>query len=140
MCVRVFACVRARACLCLRLSECAARVYTMQLVVAFGYPYTPENVHKIPIATVLFGLTPWTLLVKAIVDMGKAVGSGEPGLGWHQRSACAAPLSVLLPLPLSLSLLLACLLGSEVSLCFALARSLSPPALSLSLSLPLGVC
>ena len=59
----------------------------LQLVVDFGYPYTPENIGKIRIATVLFSLCPWSLLVKAIIDYGLAVGSGEPGLAFSQRSA-----------------------------------------------------
>ncbi len=55
-------------------------------MVIFGYPYTPAYYHNIPLGTALFALCPWTLLSKAILDLGHASAEGQAGIGWADRS------------------------------------------------------
>ena len=68
----------------------APRVLTLdpdlQAVVIFGYPYTPAYYNTIPIGTALFALCPWTLLSKAILDLGHASAAGQAGISWPDRS------------------------------------------------------
>ena len=56
-----------------------------QTVVIFGFPYTPVLVHKIPVATVIFTLCPWSLLVKGLSDLGNAASGGIAGITWAGR-------------------------------------------------------
>ena len=59
-----------------------------QAVVIFGYPYTPGFIDNLPLGTVLFALCPWTLLSKAVIDMGQASTEGQPGISWADRFGC----------------------------------------------------
>ena len=60
-----------------------------QIVVQFGFPYTPDEVHKVPAITVIFALLPWCLLAKATMDMGSAATApaAPRGISWAHRGA-----------------------------------------------------
>lgn len=58
----------------------------MQLVEAFGFPYTPQYLSSNMWAAVIFSLFPWSLLAKAVSDLGDAVIPGNPGISWGSRS------------------------------------------------------
>ncbi|KAK9805624.1 hypothetical protein WJX72_008643 [[Myrmecia] bisecta] len=59
--------------------------WIMQVVLLFGYPFTPSYVGDIPIVTVIFGLVPWSYLVKGVNDLGSASAEGQPGIRWGDR-------------------------------------------------------
>lgn len=59
-----------------------------QVVIAFGFPYTPSEVHSVPALTVIFALLPWSLLAKASSDLGAAsTAAGTQGISWSNRGA-----------------------------------------------------
>lgn len=57
----------------------------MQLIIVFGFPYSPQYLGKDTWAMVIFALFPWSLLVKATNDLGSAVIPGNPGISWSER-------------------------------------------------------
>lgn len=57
------------------------------MIVVFGFPYSPDYVNKDRWATIVFALFPWSLLVKATSDLGRAVIPGNPGIHWQSRSS-----------------------------------------------------
>jgi len=59
--------------------------WIMQIIVIFGYPYTPDNISKYGIVTFLFSLAPWSMLSKAFNDLGLASQANNPGLRWGDR-------------------------------------------------------
>ena len=58
----------------------------VQIINEFGFPYSPSYVGSDKWAIVVFSLFPWSLLVKAVQDLGNAVIPGNPGLQWSDRS------------------------------------------------------
>ena len=46
-----------------------------QSVVAFGFPFTPENISSQIIVTIVFILCPWALLSKGSIDLGLATAA-----------------------------------------------------------------
>ncbi|KFM23420.1 ABC transporter A family member 2 [Auxenochlorella protothecoides] len=59
-----------------------------QVVIAFGFPYTPDNIDSVPALNVIFALLPWSLLAKASWDLGAAsVASGPQGIQWSTRGS-----------------------------------------------------
>eukprot|EP00887_Chlorella_sp_A99_P004766 scaffold4.g4766.t1 len=62
--------------------------WVMQLVVAFGYPYDPDLIGKVPVLTVIFTLCPWVLLAKGSADLGLASADETSlGISWTNRAA-----------------------------------------------------
>lgn len=58
------------------------------MVIAFGFPYTPDNIDSVPALNVIFALLPWSLLAKASWDLGAAsVASGPQGIQWSTRGS-----------------------------------------------------
>jgi hypothetical protein len=43
---------------------------------------------NLPLGTALFALCPWTLLSKAVIDLGQASTEGQPGISWGNRFQC----------------------------------------------------
>lgn len=60
--------------------------WIMQSVVAFGFPFTPENISSQIIVTILFILCPWALLSKGSIDLGLATAAANSrGIPWSDR-------------------------------------------------------
>lgn len=61
----------------------------LQLVVAFGVPYTDDYYKKWGyILPIIFSLLPWCPFAKAIGDLGRASSSGNDGMSWSERDDC----------------------------------------------------
>ncbi|KAL3145133.1 hypothetical protein ABBQ38_001737 [Trebouxia sp. C0009 RCD-2024] len=59
--------------------------WIMQVVIIFGYPYSPDYYRDVVPGTVIFTLLPWSVFVKALQDLGDAVTGQQPGIEWHNR-------------------------------------------------------
>ncbi|KAL0019978.1 hypothetical protein WJX79_005180 [Trebouxia sp. C0005] len=59
--------------------------WIMQVVIIFGYPYTPQYYNEVVVGTVLFTLLPWSTFVKALQDLGDAVTGQYSGIAWQDR-------------------------------------------------------
>ncbi|GAB4824042.1 hypothetical protein N2152v2_011088 [Parachlorella kessleri] len=68
--------------------------WIIQSVVAFGYPFTPDYIGRVPVLTVIFALMPWTMLAKGSIDLGKAsLDDSSDGLRWSQRTSYCKDIS-----------------------------------------------
>ncbi|KAL3145244.1 hypothetical protein ABBQ32_000989 [Trebouxia sp. C0010 RCD-2024] len=59
--------------------------WIMQVVIIFGYPYSPDYYRDVVPGTVIFTLLPWSVFVKALQDLGDAVTGQQPGIDWQNR-------------------------------------------------------
>lgn len=59
-------------------------------MIAFGFPFSPSYYYTYGrIYSAIFGSMPWSLLSKALHDMGLATASKDlPGLTWGERASC----------------------------------------------------
>lgn len=65
-----------------------AQGWICQSVVVFGFPYTPENVWKVPVLTVILTLLPWSPLAKACGAQREGGRQAAPGLLCAGAIAC----------------------------------------------------
>lgn len=60
--------------------------WIFQSTVAFGFPYTPDNIDSAVWVTVIFSLFPWNMLAKGSIDLGEAsANANDPGISWANR-------------------------------------------------------
>ena len=62
--------------------------WVVQTAIAFGFPYTPDNVDSVPIVTILFTLLPFALFSKGTADLGlSSQSSTDTGITFSRRNA-----------------------------------------------------
>jgi len=60
--------------------------WVLQTAIAFGFPYSPDNIDSVPIITVIFTLLPFAPLSKGAVDLGAAAEATNDGISWSRRN------------------------------------------------------